>query len=136
MLSALMIFFLAADLAAIRSEPNLERRSDMALDYISGVLGQVQELYNSGQIEQWRGALNRINEAVDLSYESLRAAQKNPRNDKHYKRAELKTREFLRRLDGMRDEVNFDDRAALDQVRAKISQVHDELLEKIMGKRR
>ncbi len=131
-----MIFFLAADLAAIRSEPNLERRSDMALDYISGVLGQVQELYNSGQIEQWRGALNRINEAVDLSYESLRAAQKNPRNDKHYKRAELKTREFLRRLDGMRDEVNFDDRAALDQVRAKISQVHDELLEKIMGKRR
>ncbi|HLH38735.1 MAG TPA: hypothetical protein VKX39_06275 [Bryobacteraceae bacterium] len=131
-----MVVLLVADLSAIRSEPNLERRSDMALDYISGVLDQVRDLYNSGDITQWRDALNRIGEAVELSYESLSATQKNPRNDKHFKRAELKTREFVRRLNALRDQVSFDDRAALDQVRAKVSQVHDELLEKIMSKKK
>lgn len=131
-----MILFLAADLSTIKSEPNLERRSDLALDYASSALDQVRDLYNTGDIAKWRDALNAMAEAVEVSYQSLDATGKNPRNDKHFKRAELKTREFVRRLDGLRDTVNFDDRETLDQARAKISQVHDQLLEKIMSKRK
>ena len=136
MLSALMILFLAADLNAIKSEPNLERRSNMALDYASSALDGSRDLYDSGDTEKWRNALNGLAEAVRLSYESLDATGKNPRNDKHYKRAELKTREFVRRLDGLRDTVSFEDRETLEQVRAAVSQVHDDLLEKIMSKRK
>ena len=131
-----MILFLAADLNAIKSEPNLERRSDMALDYASSTLDGSRDLYNSGDTAKWSDAMNSLAEAVKLSYQSLDATGKNPRNDKHYKRAELKTREFVRRLDGLRDSVSFEDRETLEKVRAEVSEVHDQLLEKIMSKRK
>lgn len=131
-----MILFLAADLSAIKSEPNLERRSDMALDYAANALDDARDLYNAGDAAKWQNALKGIAEAVELSYQALGATGKNPRNDRHYKRAELKTRELVRRLDGLRDAVSFEDREALDQVRARVSQIHDQLLEKIMSKRK
>ena len=136
MVSACLILFLAADLTAIKSEPNPERRSDLALDYASTALASTHDLYAAGDVGKWRSALAQVRDAVSLSYESLGAAGKNPRNDKHFKHAEVKTRELLRRLDGARDDISVDDRSALDEVRAKVSEIHDELLQSIMSKKK
>lgn len=136
MVSACLILFLAADLAAIKSEPNLERRSDLALDYAYTALASARDSYAAGEVAKWRASLGEVRDAVTLSYESLGQAGKNPRNDKHFKHAEVKTRELLRRLDGARDDISVDDRSALDEVRAKVSEIHDELLQSIMSKKK
>lgn len=131
-----MIVLLALDLNSIKSDPNLERRSDQALDYATTAMENTRDLYNAGDTAKWRDALDQVAAAIDLSYQSLTEAGKNARNDKHFKRAELKTRELLRRLDGLRDDVDFEDQSAVDRIRAKISQIHDELLQRIMSKKK
>ncbi len=136
MLSAFLILLLAVDLNAIKSMPNLEHRSDMALDYADTALENAHDDYAAGNVVKWRSDISDMRDAVALSFESLEQSGKNARNDRHYKRAEMKTRELLRRLDGARDDVSFEDRGALDQVRAKISDIHDELLQSIMSKKK
>lgn len=131
-----MMLAVALDLTTIKSEMNLERRSDLALEYAAATMDTARESYEAGDVAKWRTELDGIRDAIELSYQSLVEAGKNARNDKHYKRAELKTRELLRRLDGLRDDVDFDDQSVLDQVRAKITDVHDQLLERIMSKKK
>ena len=129
-----MIVLFAVDLSAIKSMPNLEHRSDMALDYAYTALDNAQDDYAVGDLAKWRGEIGDVRDAVKLSFESLEEAGKNAHNDRHYKRAEMKTRELVRRLDSARDDVSFEDRAVLDQVRAKVSEIHDELLQRIMSR--
>ena len=135
-MSAFLILLLAVDLNAIKSVPNLEHRSDMALDYAYTALDSAHDDYAGGDIAKWRGDLSEVRDAVTLSFESLQETGKNARNDKHYKRAEMKTRELVRRLEGARDDVSFEDRDALEQVRAKVSEIHDALLQSIMSKKK
>jgi len=136
MSTALLILCLLADLSSIKSEPNLEKRSGMALDYAASEVDAARDSYNSGDLAKYREALEQIRSAVELSYQSLQDTGRSARKDKHFKHAELRTRELLRRLDGLRDEVNFDDRAALDTVRTRVSEVHDQLLQGIMSKKK
>jgi hypothetical protein len=136
MTSALVILCLIMDLSSIKSEPNLERRSDMALDYASAELDTARDSYSAGDFDKWRSALGDVGDAVKLSYQALEETGKNARNDKHFKHAELKTREFLRRLDGLRQLVSAEDQDAVDKVRASVAEVHDELLQGIMSKKK
>jgi len=67
---------------------------------------------------------------------SLNQTGKNPsRSPKHFKYAELKTRELLRKLDGFRDEMSVADRPAVDRVIGTVQKIHDALLEGVMGKK-
>jgi len=133
---ALLILCLAADLTSIKSEPNLEHRSELALDYAAAELDTARDSYNGGDAAKMQAALGELREAVDLCYQSLQDTGKNARNNKHFKHAELKTRELMRRLDGLRESVSFAERDAVEQVRAKVAEVHDELLQGIMSKKK
>jgi hypothetical protein len=136
MLSACMILFLAMDLTAIKSEPNLERRSDLAIDFASASFDDARDAYNAGDTAKWRDAIRDVGASVELSYQALEETGKAARNNKHFKNAELKTRELLRRLDGMRDMISLEDRDAIEAVRGKVSEVHDQLLQRIMSRKK
>src|SRR5262245_36578165 len=102
---------LAFDLAAVKSEPNLEKRSDRALDNANVALDAARDAYNNGDYDQSQAQLDEVGASVDLAYESLTQTGKDPRRSpKWFKRAELRTRELLRRLEGLRDTVSFADR--------------------------
>jgi hypothetical protein len=74
---------------------------------------------------------------VDLAYQALEETGKDARrNPKPFKRAELKTRELLRRLDGIRELVGYEDRALVDKIRDRVAEVHDNLLKGIMSKKK
>jgi hypothetical protein len=74
---------------------------------------------------------------VDLAYESLSATGKDPRRDpKFFKRAELRTRELLRRLEGLGESVSFSDRSMVERVRDRVSAVHDDLINGVLTKRK
>jgi hypothetical protein len=132
----LVTLLLAIDLTGIKSEPALEKRSEMALQYADSEINAAREAYNNGDYEKSQAALREVSEAVDVSYQSLVATGKDPRKHSgHFKLAEKATRQILRRLENLRDLMTGVDRALIDPVTSKVSAVHESLLTGIMGKK-
>ena len=133
----LLAALLAFDLAAIRNEPNPERRCELALAGADVAVTAAQQAYASDDLEKTRMALDEVGEAVDLARQSLTASGKDPRRSpKRFKSAELSVRKILRRLEGLRDVMHSADRDLVDPVRQRASEVHDALILDIMGKKR
>ncbi|PYT15665.1 MAG: hypothetical protein DMG59_12990 [Acidobacteria bacterium] len=132
----LLILFLALDLSSIKTDPNLERRSDRALDNANSALDAARDAYTAGDAAKTQAELDEVGESVDLAYQSLVETGKDARRSSKFKHAELKTRELMRRLDGLRQTFNFDDRGLVDKVRDRVAQVHDDLLKRIMSKKK
>jgi hypothetical protein len=57
------------------------------------------------------------------------------KNAKHYKKAELKTREILRRIDTLLRDAGVDEREALQSAHDRVQRVHEKLLEGVMMKK-
>lgn len=126
----------APDLGAVKSEPNLEKRSDRALDNANLALDAARDAYGRGEFEHSKAALEQVGASVDLAYESLQQTGKDPRRNGKFKQAELRIRELLRRLEGFGQSMSFTDRTVLDKIRDRVSMVHDDLLDGIMSKRK
>ena len=126
----------ATDLGAIRNEPNLERRSDLALQYAYAALDAARDAYTAGDLDKTGSAFEEVGASVDLAYDSLGATGKDPRRSpKFFKRAEMSTRQLLRRLDGMMESMSVADRSLAEKVRKRVAEVHDNLLLGIMKKK-
>jgi hypothetical protein len=133
---ALLILCLAFDLAAIKLEPNLERRSERAMDNATAAMDAARDASSAGETEKSKAALQELRDSVDLAYQSLVDSGKSARrNPKFFKRAELKTRELMRRLEGLAQAVDSDDRVFVESVRDQVSKVHDDLIQDIMQKK-
>lgn len=133
----ILVLALAFDLTTIQSEPNLEKRSELALDHANLALDSARDAYSSGNYGKSQNDLQEVCDSVDLAYQSLSDTGKDPRKDpKFFKRAELRTRELLRRLEGVGQGMSQVDRGTLDKVRERISEVHDNLLNGIMTKKK
>lgn len=131
-----IILMLAADLSGIKTEPALEKRSEMALQYADSAINTARDAYNQGDFAKSQHALTEVSEAVDLSYNSLVATGKDPR--KHaarFKDAEKATRQLLRRLESLRDLMSSVDRVTIDPIASKVADIHESLLKGIMGKK-
>jgi hypothetical protein len=139
---ALLVFFaftgiLAfADLAALKSEPDLNRRSELALINADEKIDQARQAYQAGNESAEEAAILEVAESVTLSYEALGQTHGAPRKSRYYKRAELKVTALMRRLSAFRDEVSFDFRPRVEAALKKLSDVHDELLSDIMSRKK
>ena len=129
---------LRADLKPALAESNLGKRSKLALDNAAMALKAAREAYAKGDNQKVAAAADEIQQSVDLAYDSLMKTGKNPRNSpRWFKPAEISTRELSKKLDTFQQEMDFADRPLLDKVRARVQQVHDELLLGLMeGKRK
>lgn len=127
-----------ADLDQARAEPNLERRSKLALDNAESALKAAREAYRSGDSSGVEAKAEEIEQSVDLAYHSLVETGKNPRQSpKWFKQAEMETRELTRKLDDLQHEMSYSERPAFDKVKSRVQQVHDDLLKGLMeGKRK
>ncbi len=136
-MNLLLIVILAFDLASIKTEPNLEKRSELALDHAGAALDQAREAYTAGDVAKMELALGEVGESVELAYHALTDTGKDARrNPKFFKRAELRTRELMRRLEGIRETVSYQDRGLVEIVRDRVAEVHDDLLKGIMSKKK
>jgi hypothetical protein len=136
-MSWLLIAWLAFDLTAVRQEPNLERRSELALDNADAALTSAREAYKAGDFERTHTEAMEVEESVTLAYDSLQETGKDPRRSpKFFKRAEMATRQLLRRIDGLIETMSVADRSALLMVRDRVSEVHDDLLNGVMKKKK
>jgi hypothetical protein len=128
----------AAGLKAALAEPNLEKRSKLALDNAEAAYQALRAAYEKGESAQVPAAAKEVQESVDLAYASLRETGKDARKSpKYFKRAEIGTRDLLRRMEDFQQQMSFEDRPLLDPVKADIQHVHDRLLLELMeGKRK
>jgi len=126
------------DLAQVKAEPNLEKRSKLALENAARALQAAREAYNNGDNEKMAALAAEVEESVDLAYTSLQQTNKDPRKSpKYFKGAEMSTRDLLRHIDNFQQDMSFTDRPLLDKVKEKIQQVHDSLLLGLMeGKKK
>ena len=137
MIQLLALALLAfADIAAVKSEPDLERRSELALASADKEMDAARQAYNAGDEKAEQQALGEVRELVDVSYDALEHSNRAPRKSKYYKNAELKLNALLRRLNSFRDQVNVESRAAVEAVIKRVSDVHDEVLAAIMSKQK
>jgi hypothetical protein len=125
-----------ADLAALKSEPNLEKRADKALDAANASVTAARQAFEAGDNGKFVAGLESAKEAVEFAVKSLRDTGKNPsKNSRAFKKAELRIREIVKRLAGLAQEVGFDDRAKVTEVKDHLETVGEELLLDIMGRR-
>ncbi len=133
-LALLLLVF--GDIGTVKSEPDLERRSELALANADKQIDAAKQAYSGGDDKAEQQALAEVRELVDVSYDALEHTNKAPRKSKYYKNAELKLTALLRRLHSFRDQVGFENREAVDAVIKRVSDVHDELLAAIMSKKK
>ena len=127
----------STEFEAVSAEPNLEKRARRALEFSLTSVDHVLETYQSGNPQAVEDILAKMLEAVELAYASLVATGKAARRrPKHFKRAEIQTRRLLNRLDNLSHNLHFDERAALDPIRRRVSAINSQLLEAIMSKPR
>ena len=126
---------LRADLASIKTERNLEKRADKALKNAQEAFKHARDAYlEKGDLAQTVAFLDEIKESVQLAYDSLRETGKDPsRSRKHFKRAEIRTRELLKRLADFREQMSALDRDSIDRISESIQKIHDDLLAGIMS---
>jgi len=125
------------DLSRLESEPHLEKRARGALDNAEDALKEAQNAYKKADVSATDARLREVQQSVEIVDVSLKQTGKNPsRSPKNFKHAEMKTRGLLRRLDGFREQMSVVDRPMIEPVIAKVQQVHDALLDGIMGKRK
>jgi hypothetical protein len=133
----LFLVLLSFDLTAVRNEPNLERRSELALANANSALDSAKQAYSSGDADKSSAALKELEESVELAYDSLSQTHKDPRgNPKYFKRAEMTLRMLLRRLEGVEQIFSVADRDRIEAVRTHVSEIHDNLIEGIMSKKK
>lgn len=132
----LLVTLLAIDLTAVKHEPNLERRSEMALDNATTAVGACSDAYKTGDLDKTKSQATEIEESVTVAFDALHETGKDARRSpKYFKHAELITRQLLRRLDGLIESMSSSDRPILLIVRDRISDMHDELLSDMMKKK-
>ena len=125
-----------ADLAEVKAEPDLNRRSELALINADEKIDQARQAYQAGNEAAEQTAIQEVAESVTLCYDSLEKTHGAPRKSRYYKRAELKVSAMMRRLSGFRDEVSFDFRPKVEDVLKRLSDIHDELLSDIMSRKK
>jgi hypothetical protein len=127
-----------ADLKRAMAEPNLEKRSKLALENALAAYQNAREAYQNGELKEMQSAVTEIDESVELAYQSLEQTGKNPRNSpRYFKMAEQETSRLVRHLDGLQQDMSYADRSMLDKTKAHVQQVHDELLMQLMeGKKK
>lgn len=139
--SALALVLIAAalgsELDAIKAEGNLEKRSRMALEYANSKIDQARQAYSAGDLKRSTAALAEIRDGVDLCIQALNETHKEARRSpKPFKRAEMEIREMIRRLKSLEDDFSVEDRGEVLKTEQHLQEVHDELITRIMTKRR
>ena len=127
----------AVDLNSLQQEPNLEKRNQLAIESANSALDAARTAYQANDLDKTRASLDEAGEAVSVAYDSLKQTGKEARRDpKFFKKTELATRQMLRRIEGMAEAMNFEDRALIDKLRERVTAIHENLLQDIMAKKK
>lgn len=128
---------LRGDLASVKAEPNLEKRSELAIVNANEAIDVARKAMTDGQEQQFNTSVDEVLASVELAYASLEQTGKEAsRKPKYFKRAELGVRSLLRRIKGLEQDASIDDRPKVTAAREKIQDIHEKLLFSIMERKK
>lgn len=125
----------AADLEAVKKEPDAYKRSERALDAAAEVVKEARALpTEGGSIVDLQKDMDTMIEAVELALKSLRDTGKRPNKlTRYYKHGELKTREMQKHIENLIQALAFDNRPPVEKAQARLNVLHDEYLFGVMS---
>jgi hypothetical protein len=131
--SVLLTGLAGADLQLAKNEPNLEKRSRLALGNGDQAISEAREAYGKGEMKTVESRLAEVRESVELAQTALAATGKKPgRSPGPYKYAETKSRELLKRLEGLKQEMDSSERPMVEPVQNRVQEIHDAWLDGIL----
>ncbi len=86
----LVVVLAFADIETLKTEPDLNRRSEMALLNADEKIDSARQAYQDGNEAAEVAAIQEVADSVTLCYASLDQEHGEPRKSRYYKRAELK----------------------------------------------
>lgn len=120
--------------SVVLAEKDLEKRSELALKAADDQITAASK--DPADVKALMQYLADIEELSRFSYKSLQDTGKRAsRSPKYFKRAELKLRTMMRRLDTLEQEVAAEDRPAVGKLRTTMSEIRDHILHAIMSKK-
>ncbi|MCX6598916.1 MAG: hypothetical protein NTV70_21395 [Acidobacteria bacterium] len=128
----LLVLMLALDLAAVKAEPDLVKRANRALDYAFEQVAEARKLTNDGSAEALKKTADQVTAGIDLMVETFGQAR---RRTGDLKKAEIRLHDLIRRLETLRQDAPFDERAVIEDVEQRARASNEKLLELVMGKR-
>ena len=126
---------LGGELDAIRKEPDLLQRSEHAIDYADTALKQARELAAKGESAKAPALIDEVADACELALQALRETGKRPgKLSRYYKKGEIRTRDYTRRLEALIQALNYEDRAKAEPFQTRLQAAHEEFLLGVMSK--
>jgi len=126
---------LTGDLDEIRKQSDPLVRAERAIDYADTALKQAHDLAAKGESAKAPASIEEVAQACELSLQSLRDTGKRPgKLLKYYKKGELRTREYVRRLEALIQALNYEDRAKAEPFQTRVVAAHEEFLLGAMSK--
>jgi hypothetical protein len=133
---ALLLVLAFIDIGTVKAEPDLNRRSELALMNAEEKIDDARKAYEAGNESVEQADMLEVADSVAVCYQALEKTGSEPRKSKYYKRAELKVSALMRRLSAFRDDVSFDFRPNVEAALKRLSDIHDELLSDIMSRKK
>ena len=125
----------AADLDAVKKEPDLVKRCELALEVASEALKDARALpAEGGSVADLQKDMDTLVQGVELSLQALHDTGKHPNKlGKYYKRGELRTREMIKHLENLIQVLAFDNRPPAEKAHDRLVVLHDEYLFGVMS---
>ncbi len=122
---------LTADLDAIKAEPDLGKRAAKAMDYATAQLTEARRAGLAGEGDRMKEALTGLVQGAELALATVKSIRKPAMAAK---RVELRSRELLRRLDTLLQDLPVEERESALPFQVRLQAVHEELLELSLGR--
>jgi len=117
-------------ISELKAEPNPVRRAEKALAYADNAFASAHEFYDHGNVPKGDELLDNMTAALRECVQSLRATHK----PGVYKKAELNVAMLQRRMQGLLDDIDVQNRGWADYTNRKLEEIHDALLNGVMRK--
>lgn len=122
-----------ANVTAAMAEPNLEKRSVLAMQLADESLSAAKKAYEEQKADEFRKQLAAVQDLVALTQKSLTDTGKRARRSpKYFKRAEKALLPLIRRLSSFAVEVSVDDRPLVQSVKQNASDVLDQIVTAVL----
>ena len=121
-------------LVILFQQPNLEQQARLSLDKADKALAEAKSAYANHDLELTRKSVETMLGEVLAAEKSLADTRKDARRSpKQFKLGEMRTREMLKRIDSLENDMDIDERAFVAEAKVKVQAIHDEWLLGIMG---
>ncbi len=121
-------------IAILFQQVNLEQQARQALEKADKALTDAKAAYAMHDLDKTKAFVQEMLADVVLAEKSLADTGKDARRrPKQFKYGETKTREMLKRIDSLENDMDIDEREPVAAAKVKVQEIHDEWLLGIMG---